>query len=164
MKTILIFITILFIADSAYTQNIGKTAPLFTGKSIEGDTIKLLDYREKVTLLDFWASWCKPCKEEFPFLIELYNEYSEKGFSVLAVNLDNESGNQKKFIDNLGKEIPFKIIHDNDSKIPVLYNIDAMPSVFLIDKNGVIRSVHVGFKSKDKNIYRNEIEKILNEK
>ncbi|MCX6166338.1 MAG: TlpA disulfide reductase family protein, partial [Ignavibacteriae bacterium] len=106
---------------------------------MNGENISLSDYKGKVTLLDVWASWCKPCKEEFPFLIELYNQYSDKDFSVLAVNIDEEKENVKKFLTNLKKDVPFKIMFDPESKIPTLYNIESIPSVYILDKKGIVR-------------------------
>lgn len=152
-----------FIPLFVYSQDIGKSAPLFSGKSSTGESISLSDYKDKVVILDFWASWCKPCKEEFPFLIDFYGQNSGKDFSILAVNIDNESSNAVKFLNSLNKEIPYKIIFDSESKIPPLYNIESMPSVFVIDKKGIVRFVHIGFTSGDKEKYKNEIEKLLSE-
>ena len=160
-----IFLILLFISNSitGHSQGIGNQAPLFSGKTISGDTVNLSDYKGKVTILDFWASWCKPCKEEFPFLIELYNQNSEKKFSILTINEDEESANMKKFIDNLEKEIPFKIILDKNAKIIELYGIESMPSVFVIDKKGIVRFTHIGFKKDDKEKFKSEIAKLINE-
>jgi len=160
-KLILLFFVLLPL--SGFSQEVGKEAPLFTGYSASGDTIKLSDFSGKVIILDFWASWCGPCKEEFPFLIDLYNKYSEKDFSVLAVNVDENSSSMNKFLSGINKDVPFKIISDRKSKIPELYNLDAMPSSFVIDKKGVVRYAHTGFTKSDKEKFINEIEKILNE-
>ena len=160
-KLILLFFILLPLAG--FSQEVSKDAPLFTGYSETGDTIKLLDLRGKVIILDFWASWCGPCKHEFPFLIDLYNKYSEKDFSVLAVNVDENSSSMNKFLSGIGKDVPFKIISDRKSKIPELYNLDAMPSSFFIDKKGVIRFAHTGFTDSDKDKFIKEIEKLLNE-
>jgi thiol-disulfide isomerase/thioredoxin len=162
LKFIVNIILFIFIPLSIFSQEIGKDAPDFTGYSASGDTIKLSDYKGKVLVLDFWASWCKPCKEEFPFLIELYNKYPNKDFSVLTVNLDDESSKIIKFLSHVSDEVPFKIVFDKESKLPTLYNVDAMPSSFIIDKKGVIRYLNIGFKSDDKSKITNEIEKYLN--
>ena len=147
----------------SYSQEIGKPAPDFSGISVKGDTVKLSDYSNKVLIIDFWASWCKPCREEFPFLIDLYNKYSEKNFSVLAINLDDEISKIDKFTNDIDMKPPFKILFDKSSKIPVLYNVDAMPSSFIIDKKGIVRDINIGFKSSDKEKFIQEIEKYINE-
>jgi len=163
MKKIFLIITLIITPLHLYSQDVGKNAPLFSGKTLSGETINLADYKGKVTILDFWASWCKPCKEEFPFLIDLYNKDSGKNFSVLTVNVDEESENIKKFTDKLDKEVPFKIIYDKDKKIVELYITESFPSAFIIDKNGVVRFTHIGFVSGDEEKYNSEIEKLINE-
>jgi peroxiredoxin len=162
MKIFNLIIFLLIVPIYLFSQDIGKPAPEFTGYSVSGDTIKLSDYKGKVIILDFWASWCKPCKEEFPFIIDLFNQYADKNFSVLTVNLDDESGKINKFLTDINKDVPFKIIFDNKSVIPPLYNVDGMPSSFVIDKKGIIRLINVGFKSNDKDKFIKEIELLLN--
>ncbi|MCE1164266.1 MAG: TlpA family protein disulfide reductase [Bacteroidetes bacterium] len=162
-KILIILSLVILTASAANPQDAGKSAPLFSGKTSAGETVNLADYRGKVLILDFWASWCKPCKEEFPFLVDFYSRNSDSVFSILAVNIDNESGNVNKFLAGLGKEVPFKVILDPESKIPSQYNIDAMPTVFVIDKKGLVRYVHIGFKSEDREKYKNEVDKLLSE-
>lgn len=163
MKNIfLILITVIF-PIIASSQEVGKAAVNFSGKTLNDESIELSDYKGKVTLLDVWASWCKPCKEEFPFLIELYNQYSDKDFSIFAVNIDEEKGNAKKFLANLNKDVPFKIMYDPESKVPTLYKIDAIPSVYILDKKGIVRYYHLGFMESEKEKYKKEIETLLNE-
>ena len=156
----LIFLIIPLILSS---QEIGKEAPGFSGKTLEGENISLSDYKGKVTLIDVWASWCKPCKEGFPFLIELYNQYSDKDFSVLAVNIDEEKDNAKKFLTSLNKDVPFKIMFDPEAKIPTLYKIEAIPTTYILDKKGIVRYFHLGFMGSEKEKYKSEIETLLNE-
>jgi thiol-disulfide isomerase/thioredoxin len=161
LKKILLIIVLIIIPLFAYSQEIGKDIISFSGKTATGETVSVSDYKGKVTVIDFWASWCKPCKEGFPFLIELFDSYSDKEFSVLTVNLDEETGNYKKFIKNLNKEVPFKTILDPDSKIANAYNIEAIPNTFIIDKNGVIRFIHIGFTNSEKETFKKEIESLL---
>lgn len=145
------------------SQEVGKETPGFSGKTLDGEKISLSDYKGKVTLVDVWASWCKPCKEEFPFLIELYEKYSDNDFSVLAVNIDEEKVNAEKFLKSLKKEVPFKILFDPESKVPNLYDIQAIPTTYILDKKGVIRYYHLGFMESEKEKYKSEIETLLNE-
>lgn len=163
MKTKIISAILLIIPALLFSQEVGKEAKPFSGKTSAGENVSLSDYKGNVLLLDFWASWCKPCKEEMPYLIDLYNQYSEKNFSIVGINVDENSSDVNNFLTGLNKDVPYKIIFDPQGKIPDLYNISAMPSVFLIDKNGKVRYMHIGFLQKDKEQYKNEIETLLNE-
>lgn len=161
-KTFFIFL-FLAIPLLIFSQTVGKEAPGFSGKTLEGDSIKLSDYRGKITLVDVWASWCKPCKAEFPFLLELYDTYSVKGFTILAISIDEESENAKIFLKGLNKEIPFKVMHDPKGKVANQYKIEAIPTTYILDKNGVIRYSHLGFMESEKDKYKTEIETLINE-
>lgn len=161
-----IFLTLILIAFPYLinAQDIGKEPPAFTGKTLNGDKVSLSDYKGKVVIVDFWASWCRPCKEGFPFLSELFEEYSDNGFTVIGVNLDEDVNNMKNFIQKLGKEVKFINISDPDSKIGNLYNVEAIPTTLVIDKKGILRYMHVGFSSDEKSKFKTEIETLLNEK
>jgi peroxiredoxin len=163
MNKLSLTLLILLIPVFLFAQEIGKEPPAFSGKTANGEKVSLSDYKGKVTIIDFWASWCKPCKEGFPFLVELYDNYSDKGFEVLGVNLDEEVANMNKFLRKMDKDIKFKIISDADSKIGNLYNVEAIPSTFFIDKKGVLRYMHLGFSGDDKEKFKKEIESLLNE-
>jgi len=164
MKKIILTLALIILPFLLNAQDIGKEAPEFTGKTTDGEKISLTDYRGKVLVVDFWASWCRPCKEGFPFLIELYGEYSDKGFSVLGVNLDEDVNNMKNFIKKLGKEVKFANITDPESKIGNQYNVEAIPTTLVIDKKGILRYMHVGFSESEKSKFKTEIETLLNEK
>lgn len=163
MKKIFFVIIYLAIPLMLLSQEIGKELPGFSGKTLNGENLSLSDYKDKVILVDVWASWCGPCKQEFPFLIELYDKYSDKDFSILTVNIDEEKENVKKFISHLKKDVPFKIIFDPEGKIPTKFNIDAIPTVYILDKKGVVRYSHLGFMDSEKDKYKSEIETLLNE-
>lgn len=163
MKKLILTFVVLIIPYILNAQEIGKEPQVFSGKTASGEKVNLSDYKGKVTIIDFWASWCKPCKEGFPFLVELYDNYSEKGFDVLGVNLDEEVANMNKFLKKMDKDIKFKIISDPDSKIGNLYNVEAIPSTFILDKKGVVRYMHLGFSGEEKDKFKKEIESLLNE-
>lgn len=163
MKKLILVFALIIIPYILNAQEIGKEPPAFSGKTANGEKVSLSDYKGKVTIIDFWASWCKPCKEEFPFLVELYDNYSEKGLDLLGINLDEEVANMNKFLKKLDKDIKFKIISDPDSKIGNLYNVEAIPSTFILDKKGVVRYMHLGFSSEEKEKFKKEIESLLSE-
>ena len=152
------------LANGAFAQLINKPAPLFSGTSMDGKTVQLSDYKGKVVLLDIWASWCGPCKKEMPFLIDIDKRYRDKGLVILAVNIDKDVQNIKKFISCLEVPPVFPVIIDNESKIPPLYQLKGMPTTVLIDREGLIRYRHTGFKDEKKDEYLKEISTLLGEK
>jgi len=142
----------------------GKKAPGFTAKSIDGKDINLSAYQGKVVLLDFWASWCIPCRDEFPFLIKFYRENQKEEFIILAVNIDDNIENMHKFVDKNFANHVFPIIYDGEKEIPPLYELESMPTTVFIDKNGIIRYIHTGFNDSRKKEFREELELLLHEK
>jgi thiol-disulfide isomerase/thioredoxin len=149
--------------NSFYSQDIDKPASGFNVLSINGDTVNLQALSGKVVIVDFWASWCKPCKEEMPYFIGLYEKYKENGLVIIAVNLDENKEKLTGFIEKLGTEVPYYIIHDKESKIAGDYKIETMPTSFVIDKKGIIRYKHEGFENSFKELFENEIKKLSSE-
>ncbi|MFQ5824689.1 MAG: TlpA family protein disulfide reductase [bacterium] len=165
MKKIILTLFLSVIAlTTCFSKERNTLAPNFKGITSKGDAIKLSDFKGKVILLDFWASWCRPCQKEFPFLIDLYNENKEKDFIILTINLDEQIVNMNKFLSKLEREVPLTIIVDKDGKIPLIYEVEAMPTTIFIDKKGVIRYRHTGFKESHKLKYKNELNNLLTEK
>lgn len=159
---VLVLLTV--ITFSSVAQEVNSPAPQFSGKNTRGEEIKLADYKGKVVLLDFWASWCIPCRMEMPFLIELYEEFKDEDFVILAINVDDDAKNMEKFLSRLEKAPAFPTIFDKDKKIPPLYNLAAMPTTVFIDREGIIRYRHQGFKESHKEEYRHELTVLLKEK
>lgn len=109
------------------------------------DTLNLSDYRGKVVVLDFWASWCVPCRRSFPWMNEMQQKYADDGLVVIAVNLDNEAADAQKFLQQYPAK--FTISYDHERQLVREYAVEAMPSSFLIDRDGSIIERHLGFKS-----------------
>ncbi len=146
-----------------YAQDLDAPAPPFTAQTMSGEAVTLTDYQGKIVLLDFWASWCGPCRKEMPFLVELYAEYQEAPFEILAVNIDEDPVNRDGFLESLGVNVPFAIINDTDAVLPPLYDLAAMPTSVFIDHEGFIRFRHTGFGESDRDLYREELEALLDE-
>lgn len=122
--------------------------------------VKLSDYRGKVVYLDFWASWCGPCRKSFPWMNEMLTRFEKKGLRIIAVNLDNKREDADKFIQ---QTLPnFDIAFDPAGKSAELYELQGMPSAYLIDRKGKLHSVHLGFRTKDIGSLEQEIEALLN--
>ena len=109
------------------------------------DTLNLDDYRGKVVVLDFWASWCVPCRRSFPWMNEMQEKYGDDGLVIIAVNLDNETSDAEKFLQKYPAE--FSISYDHDRQLVHQYAVEAMPSSFLIARDGSTIERHLGFKS-----------------
>lgn len=167
MKITVRFLLILFIAaflgKGLAQEKEDSPAPDFQGKTINGKDLKLSDYKGKVVLLDFWASWCPPCREEMPQLVKFYEEHHKQDFQLIAVNIDNKEGNMQKFLDKLFPQPEFPIVTDDTQKIPALFNIQAMPTTIFIDKKGNIRYRHDGFKDSYVNDFNSELTQLLKE-
>lgn len=114
----------------------GDQAPDFVLTDLDGNEVKLSDYRGKGVFLNFWGTWCPPCKREMPFMNSQYKEYKDKGVVVIAVNAGESRFVVEKFNEDYGLEFPMVI--DNDSQVLDAYNIDPLPTTFLIDKDGKI--------------------------
>ena len=108
------------------------------------DALDLNDYRGKVVILDFWASWCVPCRRSFPWMNEMQEKYADSGLVVIAVNLDNDFSDAEAFLQHYPAE--FSVHYDHDRQLVRQYAVEAMPSSFLISRDGTIAERHLGFK------------------
>jgi thiol-disulfide isomerase/thioredoxin len=113
----------------------------------------------KVVYLDFWASWCKPCRESFPWMNGLVKKYPAKDFTLITVNLDSESGAMHKFLDQIPAD--FDIYHDPSGRLAEQFQLEAMPTSYLISPSGEVVKRHIGFYTKETGRYEREIEELL---
>lgn len=138
----------------------GDQAPSFAGKPLEGDEkLSLAAYRGKVIYLDFWASWCAPCLTSIPMLEKLRQELAGEDFQILAINVDRDREQAKKFLAR--HPVGYPSVSDPEGRLPKTFGIEAMPTSFLIDRHGVIRKVHKGFRASDIDTIRSEIRELL---
>lgn len=138
-----------------------KKAPDFTLKSSTGGNVKLSELRGRVVLVNFWATWCTPCKEELPFFNTLYRRYQNLGLEVLGVNIDKVSSQGAKMGTALG--LSFPVLFDPSGKTSNLYQIRTMPTTFVVAKDGTLRHVHWGFGPAEEARYESEIRALLKE-
>ena len=131
-RTFFVYMLLSLFVVSAYAGKIQGPAPDFTLKSRSGENIKLSELRGEVVMLNFWASWCAPCRQEMPLLEALYKKYSDLGFTLLAINVEEDSSKA----DILLKDIPvtFPVLFDNTNQVTKLYKVVAMPSTVIIDR------------------------------
>ncbi len=166
MKTIHIVALALFCAwavagriGPAQAVEAGQAAPEFQLKDLRGQPVSLAGLKGKVVVIDFWASWCGPCRESMPFLEKLSKTYRDKGLVVLGVNIDNELKAAQKFLSEV--PISFAVVNDAEKKVAKAYGPPTMPSSYLIDRQGRVRHVHAGFKTSDAKGIEGEILKLL---
>jgi peroxiredoxin len=115
---------------------VGFRAPGFSGSTLDGRSLSLADYRGKVVMINFWATWCIPCRVEMPSMENLYEKYGERGFEILAVSGGESRSVVQPFIENL--KLSFPILLDEQFEVHEKYEVSAIPSTYLVDKSGVI--------------------------
>jgi thiol-disulfide isomerase/thioredoxin len=148
MKKTLAISILAALAFTANATEVGQSAPQFTLPSLKTDSSTALkQFAGKVIYLDFWASWCAPCKTSFPLLNKLHAKLKAQGFEVVAINLDEDKTLAEKFL----QEVPvdFTVLRDAKGELADQYVVDSMPTSFIIDKNGVVQKIHHGFTSED---------------
>ncbi len=156
-------LSVLLTSTTGFSEipNGGKKAPDFTLKSATGANVRLSELRGRVVLVNFWATWCTPCKEELPYFNQLYSRYRTVGLEVLGVNIDKVSAQASQMRDALG--LSFPVLFDPAGKTSDLYQIRSMPTTFVVAKDGTLRHVHWGFGPADPERYESEIRALLKE-
>lgn len=149
---IVVFIGIIAIAAGAYffwqarkspPVEEGSQAPNFTLPLMNGGEVSLADYKGKVVLLNIWATWCNPCREEMPSMEQLYQNMKGKPFEILAASIDTRgSKDVEPFVKKLG--LTFPVLLDSDKKVNNMYQATGVPETFIIDKNGIVRQHILG--------------------
>jgi peroxiredoxin len=136
-----------------------RDAPEFALKDSNGQTVHLTDYKGKVVLLDFWATWCGPCKVEIPWFIEFEQQFKDRGFAVLGVSMDEDGWDAvKPYIED--HKINYRVMLGNEQVSDIYGGLDSLPTTLLIDREGKIASVHIGL-SLGKEEFRDDIDHLL---
>ncbi len=155
-------IAAVFMATSAVSAGLKQTnAPDFTLKSATGENLRLSEYRGDVVLINFWASWCGPCRQEMPVLSELHDKYASLGFTVLGVNVESDTTRAKKLLKDT--PVSFPVVFDSESLVSKQYNVVAMPSTVLVDRDGNMRYLHKGYKSGLEDVYQQQVRTLIRE-
>ena len=121
---------------------VNKPAPDFTIQDLKGNTWKLSDLRGKVVFLNFWATWCPPCREEMPSMKALYEDMDKSKFEMLTILINDQPANGEAFARQLGLDFP--ILVDQEGRIGALYGLTGVPETFLIDAQGILRQKYIG--------------------
>lgn len=146
-------------ATSVAALSKGRRAPEIGLRDLDGNPVKMADLRGKVVVVDFWATWCGPCKEEMPVLDRLYGKYRKKGLVVVGVSQDRDEDKVREFLRR--RPVSFPIVHDVRHAVAKRYQPGKMPSSYVIDRSGVVRYVHEGYSARDAARFDREIRKLL---
>jgi len=146
---------------SATAGDLSGVAPGFDLVSRDGGRVTLADLKGEVVMVNFWATWCGPCREEMPHLEALYQRYSGLGFTLLGVNVEEDASGADEFL--AGTPVSFPILFDPENEVSKRYNVVAMPSTVLIDRSGNMRFIHHGYKPGYENDYQSQIRALLRE-
>ena len=136
-------------------------APDFTLRTLDGQKLRLGEQRGQVVLVNFWATWCGPCRQEMPHLNKLYEKYKSSGFVLLGVNVDDDTAQAAGVASRLG--VTFPVLPDTDKRVSRQYDLSAMPSTVLIDRDGRVRFLHRGYQNGYENTYDRQIRELLKE-
>jgi peroxiredoxin len=136
-------------------------APDFLLNGQSGKPVALDQFKGQVVMLNFWASWCGPCRQEFPLLDDIYKKYNKLGFTMIGVNVEPDSKAANEWL----KQTPvtFPILYDTDSKVSKLYGVAGMPSTVIVDRKGMVRMIHRGYKPGDEQEYLSSIRALVRE-
>ena len=146
---------------AAALPSVGKAAPDFAAKSDSGRNVRLSELRGQVVLVNFWASWCSPCRQELPLLSKLYTQYRGAGFTLLGVNVDDNRKDAESMLKRLGLKFP--TLFDGSKNVAKLYGVDTMPATLVIDRDGRVRYVHRGYYEGYERKYEQQIRELLKE-
>jgi peroxiredoxin len=161
MQHLLVCAALVVASAAGATVTPQAAAPDFTLKSAEGRNLRLGEQRGQVVLVNFWASWCGPCKQEMPHLNRLYDKYKSSGFTLLAVNIDDDARVGASTAAKWGLKFP--VLLDADKKVTRQYDLGAMPATVLIDRDGRVRYLHRGYREGTEADYERQIRELVKE-
>jgi peroxiredoxin len=148
-------------AFAAAAPGPGSPAPDFTLAARDGGKVSLADLKGQVVMINFWATWCGPCRQEMPLLAQLQAKYEPLGFTLLGVNVEPDSAAAVTWLK--GMPVTFPILFDTDSAVAGRFGVEGMPSTVFVDRNGQVRYVHRGYKAGDEAKYADMIRSLVKE-
>lgn len=161
MLTRILVVLACMLSLQTFAVSVKDSAPDFTLKSLEGTNLRLEEYRGQVVLINFWASWCGPCRQEMPLLERIHQRYQDTGFAVLGVNVEGEASAARKITDKT--KVTFPVLIDAGQKVSEEYEVEAMPSTVVVDRDGVVRYIHRGYKPGDEAKYLQVVKQLIRE-
>ena len=160
-----IFVTALtaaaLLAGSPVQAASPAAAPDFSLPARDGSAVRLSELRGQVVMINFWATWCGPCRQEMPLLEQIHAKYEPLGFTLLGVNVETDSAPAQAWLK--GVPVSFPILFDRENAVSAQFGVEAMPSSVLIDREGRVRHVHRGYKPGDESTYADLIRSLVKE-
>lgn len=144
---------------ASMASEVSGSAPDFTLKSGAGENLKLAEFRGQVVLINFWASWCGPCRQEMPLLDQLYQQYKALGFVVLGVNVDEDVAQANMLLKKV--QVNFPVVYDTANKVSELYRVSGMPTTVIVDRDGNMRYRHEGYLPGYEDTYQQQVRTLL---
>ncbi len=154
MKNLTLLILLLFFHPAQSNEHLQLNLP-----DRSGNTVHLSDYKGKVILVDFWASWCVPCRASFPWMNTMQKKYHKQGLQILAINLDKEAAEVERFLAQYPAS--FKILLDPQGQTAKQFDVKGMPSSYLFDRNGNLVHQHIGYRLSQQSHYEQQIQELL---
>jgi peroxiredoxin len=158
---IAVIAAVLVLSAPALAGAPGAAAPQFSLAARGGQNISLAQYKGQVVMLNFWASWCGPCRQEMPLLESIYKKYHKLGFTMLGVNVEPDTQAANEWLK--ATPVSFPILYDTESKVSKLYDVAGMPTSVIIDRAGKVRMVHRSYRPGDENEYLDSIRTLIRE-
>jgi peroxiredoxin len=161
MKAVIMLVVTLAVANTTHAAlpTVGSAAPDFALKSGSGRNIRLSELRGQVVLINFWASWCGPCRQELPLLEKLQQRYRSAGFTLLAISIDDNRRNADAMLGKLG--VKLAPLYDTEKRAAKRYDVDTMPATLIVDRDGRVRYVHRGYRSGYEAKYDQQVRELL---
>ena len=137
-------IALCFAVGDVLAVDVGDKAPAFALRTAQGETVSLEKLRGRVIFVDFWASWCGPCRRSFPWMNEMQQRYGDRGLTIVAINVDKRREDADRFL----RQYPasFAVVYDAASATPGAYDVKAMPSSYIVDRDGRIAAIEHGYR------------------
>ena len=162
LRTFSIIVMSGLVASLALASDASKgPAPNFALQSNGGAKVSSAQYKGDVVMINFWATWCVPCRTEMPKLEALYQRYNKLGFKLLAVNVENNPEGVKKWLAET--PVSFPVLFDTKSEVSKLYKVETMPTTVIVAKDGTMRYIHHGYQAGTENDYQTEVRTLLRE-
>jgi thiol-disulfide isomerase/thioredoxin len=152
---------LLLVSLPAFALTKSAPAPQFSLAARGGKTVSLAQFKGQVVMINFWATWCGPCRQEMPLLESIHKKYGKMGFTMIGVNVEPDPKAAEGWLK--ATPVSFPILFDTKSEVSKMYDVAGMPSTVIVDRKGNVRVIHHGYKPGDENTYQDSIRKLVRE-